>query len=76
MAKTAPEIIAFQLGWDITDVSSGRYQRHANPSIYVCGEDYYCCPTAKQKLPKDFEWQREGEQYGRTIYCSKVGAGQ
>lgn len=70
MAKQAPEIIAFHLGWDVADVSEGRYQRYTNPSVYVCGEAYYCAPTAKQKLPADVcdEWVEDGTQYGRKIY--------
>lgn len=70
-AKRANEIIAFHLGWDITDVTDGKYQRYTNPSIYVCGDDYYCCPTAKQKLPKGFNWTGAGHQYGRDIYKAK-----
>jgi hypothetical protein len=51
MAMQAPEIIAFYLGWNVTDVSDGKYQRYRNPAVYVCGNDYYCAPSAKQKLP-------------------------
>jgi hypothetical protein len=70
MAKHANEIIAFHFGWDIKDVSDGRYQpsRFSNPSIYVVGEDYYCAPTAKQKLPKDFKWTEIAEWYDRKVY--------
>ena len=71
MAKTAPEIIGFHLGWDIRDVSDGRYQRYAAPSVYACGGDYFCCPTAGQKLPKgisDKPWEKAGTYYGRDVY--------
>ena len=68
--RTAPEIIGFHLGWDIRDVSEGRYQRHCNPAVYVCGSRYYCGPTAAQKLPSDFEWSQVGEWYGRKVYAS------
>lgn len=68
MAKHANEVIAFHLGWNITDVTEGKYQRYSSPSVYVCGNDYYCCPTEKQKLPKDFDWKKVGEHYGRAVY--------
>lgn len=71
MAKQAPEIIAFFLGWNVSDVSDGRYQRYTNPAVYVCSNDYYCAPTAKQKLPRDVSekpWVKVGTEYGRDIY--------
>lgn len=77
MAKHASEIIAFHLGWDIRDVTDGRYQpsRYYNPSIYVGSENYYCAPTAKQKLPKGFKWKEIGEWYGRKVYCALASGG-
>lgn len=69
--RTAPEIIGFHLGWDIADVKYGRYQRYASPAVYVCGNSYFCVPTAAQKLPDDFEWNRVGEYYGRVVYMAK-----
>lgn len=39
MRKTAPELIAFALGWDWNDVKEGKYQRYSAPNVYVCGED-------------------------------------
>lgn len=69
MAKTAPEIIGFHLGWDIQDVKDGRYQRHDSPGVYVCANDYYCSPTASQKPPSGFnEWNKVGTYYGRDVY--------
>lgn len=74
MAKHANEIIAYRLGQDINDITEGRYQpsRFQNPSIYVFSEDYYCAPTAKQKLPKGFNWKPDGEWYGRAVYCAEM----
>lgn len=70
MAKHANEIIGIHLGWDINDVTDGRYQpsRYFNPSVYVGSNDYYCAPTAKQKLPKGWDWKEVGEYYGRKVY--------
>lgn len=70
MAKHANEIIGFHLSWDMADVSAGRYQstRYSSPGVYVCGEDYFCCPSGSQKLPKGWNWQKVGEYYGRTVY--------
>lgn len=74
MAKTAPEIIAFHLGWNMPDVSDGRYQRYSAPGVYVCGNDYFCCPTASQTLPKGISespWEAVGTYYSRTVYRAK-----
>jgi len=70
MAKHANEIIGFHLGWDIREVSDGRYQptRYSSPGVYVCGEAYFCCPTSKQKLPKGFKWEKVGHYYDRDVY--------
>jgi hypothetical protein len=68
VAKRANEIIAFSLGWNISDVTDGKYQRYSNPSVYVCGNDYYCCPTNNQKLPKGFNWVEVDNQYNRAIF--------
>lgn len=70
MAKTAPEIIAFHFGCDWSDVKDGRYQGHVNPAVYVVSDDYYCCPTENQKLPRGFAWYPLSEYYGRTVYRS------
>ena len=71
--RTAPEIIGFHLGWDIRDVSEGRYQstRYATPGVYVCGEDYFCSPSGSQKPPAGFDWAEAGEYYGRKVYRAK-----
>lgn len=74
--KQAAEIIGFVLGWDITDVKDGVYQptRYSSPRIYVCGNDYFCCPPAGKTPPArdGWNWQKFGEAYGRTVYCSKA----
>ncbi len=71
--RTAPEIIGIYLSWDINDVKDGRYQptRYASPSVYVCGEDYFCAPLMSQKPPKDWEWDLVANYYGRDVYRSK-----
>jgi len=71
MAKRANEIIAFHLGWDIKEVSDGRYQSYSSPGVYVCGESYFASPTTGQKLPKvteSGEWVKVGTYYGRDVY--------
>jgi hypothetical protein len=70
MAKQANEIVAFHLGWDMAEVSDCRYQRHTAPAVYAIGDHYFTAPTAKQKLPVDWEWERVGEYYGRPVYRS------
>jgi len=74
MAKTAPEIIAFHFGCDMRDVSDGKYQRYSSPSVYVVyskAGDYWCCPTASQKPPREFKWSPVATYYGRTVYVAK-----
>lgn len=53
----AVEIIAEFLGVDIDEVREMVYQPtvHRSPKVYSWDDNpwsYYCCPTAKQKLPK------------------------
>lgn len=79
--RTAAEIIAFHFSSDIAEVRDMIYQptRYRTCKVYVWGEDYYCCPTERQALPKDpdfddtFKWEKVAEYYGRTVYCSKAG---
>ena len=74
--RTAPEIIAFVLGWDWEEVKANVYQPtvYRSPRIYVVGNDYVCCPTANQRPPKDqfgyWKWRKLGEAYGRTVYTT------
>lgn len=75
--RTAAEIIAFHFGSDIRDIQDARYQPSRYPvAIYTVGDDYYCAPNANQKLPApaEFNWQKIGEHYGRTVYRSVVNA--
>jgi hypothetical protein len=74
--RTAPEIIGTLLGWDMADVSEGRYQstRYNAPGVYVCGNDYYCAPSGAQKPPRGWDWKREGEVYGRAVYRAEPSA--
>ena len=69
--KTGANIIATLLGWDISEVTEGRYQDTANPTIYVCGNDYFVCPTSIQKLPKGYEWTEVDIMFGRMVYKAK-----
>ena len=73
--RTAPEIIGMHLGWDMRDVSEGRYQptRFNSPGVYVCGNDYYCAPSGNQSPPAgdDWVWHQDGEWYGRKVYRAR-----
>ena len=72
MAKSAPELIATLLGWDMSEVKDAVYQGYSSPSIYVCGDTYYCCPTHRQKLPKEdgreWNWYEVGNIDNRAIF--------
>jgi hypothetical protein len=72
MAKSAPEIIATHLCYDMAEVSEGRYQWY-RPTVYVCGNHYFCCPPKGRKPadPERFAWEKVWELDGRTVYRSK-----
>ena len=81
---TAPEIIGTYTCDEIGEILAGRYQPTLlfNPSVYVIGENYYCCPTLRQKPPttdrdgydRGFVWKRvwTHEKTGRHVYSSTV----
>lgn len=75
--RTAAEIIAFHLGWDIADVRGDRYQstRYANPAIYNMGQHYWAAPSDNRapKAEVGQPWEEVGEHYGRKVFRSKVG---
>lgn len=72
--KSAAEIIAFVTGQDYAEMKDYRYQstRTGNVAVYAFGNDYYCCPTVKQKPPEGFcVWTAIAAEYGRTVYRSR-----
>lgn len=78
--RSAAEIIAVHFCSDTGEVRATVYEptRFRNPSIYMWGEDYYCCPRSRQKLPKHhrdyvdaWDWQPVATYHGRTIYRAK-----
>lgn len=71
--RTAPERIAFLYSCDIRDVTDMRYQPgvYASPGIYLVNDEYHCCPSGNQKLPKGFAWREIGEAYDRKVYKAK-----
>ena len=79
--RSGAEIIAFHFSSDIGEVRDMIYQptRYRNPYVYCWGDDYFCCPTERQKLPKDpdfsdtFKWEEIATYYGRKVYRSKAG---
>ena len=70
--RAAPEIIGFHFGSDMREISDGRYQRYANPAIYVFGNDYYAAHSnnTPPKHNVGGPWQEIAEYYGRKIYCA------
>jgi hypothetical protein len=77
MARSSAEIIAFHMGWDITEVRDARYQstRLVAMAVYPIGDDLWMCCPAKGKKPlysKEFPWKPLTEYYGRTIYYCTV----
>jgi hypothetical protein len=74
--RTAAEIIATHLMWDIADVRDERYQptRYASPAIYNMGGDYFSAPSDNRAPKADVgqPWEEVGEYYGRKVFRSKV----
>jgi peptide methionine sulfoxide reductase MsrB len=75
--RSAAEIIAWTFGWDIQDVRDGLYQRFKNPSVYVCGDDYYSVHKSKPKHDVGAGWEPYPEQFAceggdRTLWVSKA----
>ena len=69
--RTAAEIIAFHIGWDMREVSEHRYHptRLRSPSIYGFDDGYYAAP-ADNKPPGNMKsaWREIGEHYGRKVF--------
>lgn len=74
----AIEIIAWHFSSDADELKNRWYSTYREPTIYVVGEDYYCCPTKAQKLPDPhhFKWKKiesfTTEHTGRFIYECKI----
>lgn len=74
-------IIAEVLNCDWDEVRESIYQStvYRAPRVYSWDDNpwsYLCCPTAKQKLPKEFKWELIGESpfsyhKGRPVYGAK-----
>ena len=76
-SKPAAEVIAWTFGWDVADVRDGLYQKFRNPSVYVCGNDYYAVHKSKPKHDVGTEWEPHTEQFAcegtdRIIWISKA----
>lgn len=74
--RSAAEIIAFHLGWDISEVRDARYQptHYVAMAVYPIGDETWMCCPGKGKKPlygSEWPWKPLAEYYGRTIYhCS------
>lgn len=75
-AKSAAEVIAFVLGWDIAEVREYRYQptKYAKIHVYAIGDWYYCATLSGQNPPKGWEWDlvKICLNYGRSVYRAPV----
>lgn len=77
--RSAAELIATHVGWDMAEMSDYRYQstRWASPAIYALSSGYYAAPTPANisKLRKGYaglNWSPDGECYGRPIYIGNT----
>jgi hypothetical protein len=71
--RSATELVAFHLGWDMADVRDCRYQaKRGEMPVFTCGDSYYCCPPEGEHPGnlKGFTWIADGTAYGRTIYTA------
>ena len=67
--RTAAEIIATHICYDMAEMSDYRYQptRYASPAVYAIGDYYYCAPTGGKSGPKPWKWQQIGTVYNRPV---------
>lgn len=67
--RTAKELVAIHLGYDITEMNDYRYQptRHVRPALFTIGDYYYCAPMG-YSLPKEWKWELVGTYYDRNVY--------
>ena len=73
--RSAAELIATHLNYDMAEMSDYRYQstRWASPAIYALESGYYAAPTPAnigrlRKAYAGLNWVVDGECYGRPIY--------
>jgi hypothetical protein len=76
MNRSAAEIVAFHLGWEIGEMRETRYQPTAYPgmAIYAVDDTYFCCPVVgkKPKYGDQYPWKPLADYYGRTVYGCTV----
>ena len=67
--RTAAEIIATHIGYDMAEMSEYRYQptRYSSPAIYAIGDTYYCAPS-NGKLHKGWDWTLAATVLGREVF--------
>lgn len=69
--RTAAEIIATHLGWDMAEMSEYRYQptRLTIPAIYALDNTYYAAPS-NNRPPKNMEgpWIEIGTHHDRIVF--------
>jgi hypothetical protein len=72
--RTAPEIIGMHFCSDMREISEGRYQRYADPAVYVVGADYYAAPSDNRAPRHDVgkPWVVIAEYYGRKVFRSEA----
>lgn len=77
MAKSAAEVIAETLGWDVAEVRDYRYQRYVNPAVYAIGERYFAAHVSKPRHDVGGAWEAHSDQFGargtaRVIWVCKA----
>mgnify|MGYP000346580414 CR=1 FL=1 len=74
--RSAAEIVATRLGWDIADVSEHRYQPKAGEyPIFAFSFGYLCAPPTGKMPPQPdrFNWVDDGVFLGRKVYKASTG---
>lgn len=69
--RTAAEIIATYINYDMAEMSEYRYQpaRYFSPAIYAIGETYYCAPT-NGKLHNGWNWTFAAMVLDRKVFTA------
>ncbi len=68
--RTAAEIIATHLGYDLAEMSDYRYQptSYHSPALYTIGDYYFCAPRKGQRCSKTWNWHLVGRYYERDVF--------
>lgn len=72
--KTAADMIAETLGWDVSELRQCRYQRYTSPMVYAIGNRYFAASRGKPRHTDVSEspWCEHSDQFGARNSALKI----